>query len=144
MDIPSERRIEPRDYHLIRTKLVEAKAALQATGSKGWITLVDIDLVMDHLYETAFSWIVDGYLVAYELGIPWYSDHLLLNELIVCRLSGRSAFGAVPSFLERKAREAGCSLMTVGTALARHDEALASLYIKEGFNLEAYSLTKDI
>lgn len=87
---------------------------------------------------------MNGYLVAYEIGSPWYTDRLILSELIICRLRGNSAFGVVPSFLEHKAREAGCTLITAGTALARSDRALASLYMKHGFTLGALSLTKEL
>lgn len=100
---------------------------------------------MQFLYSHEHVYIIDdAYLIAYEIGSPFYSSELFLNEIIVFRLGASEDFGVVPAFFERKAREAGCKLIVAGTALARTDAALASLYHKHGFATETHSLIKEL
>lgn len=100
---------------------------------------------MDFLTTHEHVYIVDNaYLVAYDVGSPWYTDKPFLQELVVLRLVGGSSFNKVTSFLEERAREAGAVMIGVGTALARNDTAVASLYETEGYRAEAQVLTKDV
>jgi hypothetical protein len=97
---------------------------------------------MGMVYNRDTSHIVDGYLVVYDVVTPEYTTASFLEEVLVCRLSRGGRFGSVTSFLCRKAEEAGCVIVGAGTALAWDDNALASLYIREGFTIEATSLVK--
>lgn len=101
---------------------------------------------MKGLYGLEHCYIVDErYLIAYEIGAPWYQDDVyFLNELLVLALIGGGDFRSVTSFLEGRAREAGCVDAIAGTALAPSDAALASLYEKHGFMRGAISLSKEI
>lgn len=132
-------------YAMIRSSFKERIAKLQAKGRKMIYPLIDLDSTMLNLYEWNNVWIVDGYLIAYEVGQFWCNDDLpVLHEQLVFKLYGDAPFSVVPQFLEDKAREAGCKFLTVGTALATSDAALASLYARHGFTPSAVTLMKEI
>lgn len=90
------------------------------------------------------SYIVDGFLVVYDIYIPEHSRLRVLAEVMVCRLERGGRFSSVTSFLCRKAQEANCVMVGVGTSLSFSDEGLASLYEREGFQREALQLCKVI
>lgn len=122
-------------------------AKLQRSKRKAMYDLLDIDAAMASIYEFDDAYIVaDSYLVIYALVQPWFAAEgvSLLTELLVVRVAVSGAdFTVVPAFLEGAAREAGCKLAVVGTALAKADNALASLYIRSGFKAETITLTKE-
>lgn len=108
---------------------------------------LDVQAALDGLYSFDDVYIVDeAYLVAFFIGEPWYAPGVkVLSERLVLRLavSGSPSFSVVPAFLEARAREAGCRLALVGTALAASDTALASLYSRHGWKAETLTLTKE-
>lgn len=98
------------------------------------------------LYDLDTAFIVEeAYLVAYDVGTPWYAKEgaVMLHERIVVRLAVSGDFSVVPAFLADKAREAGAVLALAGTALAKADNALASLYHRAGFSTQALTLAKE-
>jgi len=110
--------------------------------------LMDVDTAVEAIYNFDHAYIVaDTYLVVYDISAPWFAkpQDTVLGELLVLRLaaSGDTGFSVVPAFLEARAREAGCRLAVVGTALAKADAALASLYQRHGFKAEAITLVKE-
>jgi len=137
-----ERRVEGSDYDIIRRALEASLQRAKAKSTKVWLHTVDMDCVMTMVYSRDTAYIVGGYLVVYDVLVPEYTTARFLEEVLVCRLSRGTSFDVVTSFLCRKAEEAGCVIVGVGTALAWNDDALASLYIKDGFSIEATSLVK--
>ena len=146
MGLPSERRLAKTDYFLILRVLTDMVERLQATGRKSMYQYMDADKATKHLYTLDHVFIVDeAYLVAYDFATPWYvrDTDIFLEELLVARLAVSGDFTVVPAFLERKAREAGAVLAVAGTALAKADNALASLYHRAGFSTQALTLVKE-
>lgn len=138
----SARRIDRRDYPLIESALREAVEA--AANRKAWAKGVSLPKALRSIYEFHHAYIVaDAYLVVFEIGTPWHSTTTFLHELLVLRLAPGD-FSRVPAFLEAQAREAGCDYVLAGTALAKSDRALASLYARHGFQPEGVSLTKEL
>lgn len=123
----------------IRTQLERAKMA----GKKDWLANLDVRFTVDQLrHENIPAVIVDGYLIAFQLGAPWYSPKAVyLNECLVLRLGDRAGnFRVVPETLLRLARGIPqCVGICVGTALTR-DDRLARVYQRFGFQPEAQSL----
>lgn len=106
---------------------------------------LDVDVAMSSIYEFEHAYIVaDSFLVIYSVEAPWYSNDLFLHERLVLRLMKSAPFGVVTQFLTSAAVEAGAVLAAAGTALAKSDAALASLYIKDGFSPEGLTLVKEI
>lgn len=139
------RKLSKEDYYLIRGILKSLIRKLQAADRKAIYSHLDLDAAMQSLYQFDHAYVVnESYLVVYELGIPWYSSSLMLSEQLVLQLSSNSDFAVVPSFLEQAGREAGASLVETGTALAKSDAALASLYKRAGFTQAALALTKEL
>lgn len=143
---PSERRLAKSDYFLVLRVLTDMVKRLQRTKGKAMYQYMDAKVATSALYDMDNVFIVDeAYLVAYDLGTPWYvpDGTIMLDEKLVLRLAASGDFAVVPSFLERKAREAGAVLAIAGTALAKADNALASLYHRAGYRTEALTLVKE-
>lgn len=106
---------------------------------------MDPKVALDAIYEFEHAYIVDGFLVVYDLDTPWWAKAgtVFLEELLVLRVAVSGDFARVPEFLEAQAREHGASLAVVGTALAKSDEALSSLYRRAGFRTQALTLVKE-
>lgn len=140
----SERKLTEADLPRIHAVLHKLAMKLKRAGAKAAHGYIDPDTMIESLRHRKHAYIVDGYLVVYELGTPWYAtdDVLFIAEQLVLRIAVSGDFAAIPAFLERKGREAGCQMAIAGTALARSDKALASLYNSSGFTTEGYSLTK--
>lgn len=76
----------------------------------------------------------EQYLVVFNVGRPWYSDRLVLEELMVLRLRpGTAPFSKVTDFLERMAGSVGAELIMVGGALSDRPNALRRAYRQQGF-----------
>lgn len=140
----SARRITYRDYDTIRAALTSMVANMQQRGTKLIHSILDVDEAMEALYTFDSFIVEDSFLVVYDVGNPWYSTDLILNELLVLRLNDKADFSVVPAFLEQQALEAGCRIIAAGTALARHDRSLEYLYSSHGFKTEAFTLTKEL
>ncbi|WCA46227.1 hypothetical protein [Caulobacter phage DCM] len=144
-----ERRLHRDDYFLIRDRVHAYFNRRKNRLTKVWINYVDLDVVMEFLFrEDTNAWIVGGaYLVVFDISTPWYANpdkHKFLSEIIVLALLPGGSLSVVPEFLERKAREAGAVVAGAGTALAPNNRALARVYSRAGFNIEAYILIKEI
>jgi hypothetical protein len=119
---------------------------LRPTERKAIYRYMDPKVATDALYDMEHVFIVEeSYLVAYELETPWYCPEgtMMLAERLVHRLAVSGDFTVIPEFLSRKAAEAGAVLAVAGTALAKSDSALASLYHRAGFRTEALTLVKE-
>lgn len=147
MVIPSARRLLRSDYDLVRYTLEVMITKLQRDMRKPMYRYLDLDAAMAGIYDFDDAYIVaDSYLVIYVIIQPWWAEqgvHMLAEQLVLSLSVGRADFAVVPEFLEAQAREAGCMLAGVGTALARSDTALASLYLRHGFQPCATTLAKD-
>lgn len=136
-----ERKATQKDYYLIKTVMDKYATRLKKSGAKSWYNYIDVDTVMKRIYDHEIYILDEEYLVVYEITSPWYNDEVLfLQEIIVLRL-GQGDFSKVPAFLKRKGKEAGAVLVGVGTALARNDAALASMYQRFGFTSGDITLT---
>ncbi len=147
MVIPSARKLLQADYTRIETALSSRIDKAKREQRKPTHAYLDIAAFMAGIYNFTNAYIVaDSYLVCYEVIQPWWTKDgdWLLAEQLVLRLSVSGAdFRVVPEFLTAQAREAGCVLAAVGTALALSDKPLASLYSRHGFQPSAASLAKD-
>jgi hypothetical protein len=146
MGTPSERKLHRDDYQLILRMLTDMVKRLQATERKAMYRYMDPVAATAALYDMDNVYIVgEAYLVAYSLGTPWYcpDNVVMLTERLVLRLAAGGGFEIIPEFLSRKAAEAGAVLAIAGTALAKSDEALASLYHRAGFSTQALTLVKE-
>jgi hypothetical protein len=142
----SERKLEQADYYLITAVLNDLVAKLRRVGTKAIFKHLNVQRAVRHIYQFDNAYIVDNaYLVIYDIDTPWYTDEdcLVLSELLVLRLAVSGDFSVVPAFLERKGREAGCQLVVAGTALAKTDKVLASLYHNHGWSTETHTITKE-
>ncbi|WCD56064.1 hypothetical protein [Caulobacter phage BL198] len=144
-----ERRLHRDDYFLVRNKVQAYFDRRKNRLTKVWLKYVDLDVVMDFLFrDTTEAWIVGGaYLVVYDVGTPWYANpdkHKFLSEIIVLALVPGGSLSVVPEFLANQAREAGAVVAGAGTALAPNNRALARVYSRAGFNIEAFILIKEI
>jgi hypothetical protein len=141
-----ERKVLPSDYTLIRNACEKVLKKVKRRKAKLWFQYVDIEATVDFILKNANSYILDeSYLVVYAIGTPWYAkpDVKMLEEMFVLKLENAHTFPSIPAFLERKGAEAGVSLVGVGTALTRYDDALASMYEASGFQREAIMLVKE-
>jgi hypothetical protein len=119
---------------------------LLRSNAKAWYKLIDLEQCVRVFFGHPEAWIVDdAYLVIFDISTPWYAkDVTTLEEVIVLRLVRGGDFSQVPAFLERKAVETGATLVVTGTALAKTDAALVSMYNKLGYRTETVVLVKDI
>jgi hypothetical protein len=144
----SARKITRADYFLIRTAMeTRLRRMWKWRPAKAFLKFINVDTVMSGLYaDDVNAYIVEEtYLVVYDIVSPWYNSEItLLEEMLVVRLVPGSDFSCVPAFLERVATEAGATLVCAGTALARIDAALASVYHKHGFQTETHLLIKEL
>lgn len=118
---------------------------ISTRSNKDWYQHVDVGRVLTSILngdnEAA---LVDGFLVVYNVGTTWYSDQRMLEEIMVLRVYPGGDFYNVPKYLEAKAKEHGCAMVAVGTALARSDPALVKMYEKAGYHVAAVQLTKTL
>jgi hypothetical protein len=144
--LSSERKLTRSDQLLIHRILIDMVDKLQRSGRKTMFQYLDVTSAMQWLFGCDHAYIVnDAYLVVYDIGEPEYMTPgtKVLAERLVLKLAVSGDFRVVPAFLQRKAREAGCKLVIAGTALAKSDAALASLYQRSGFNTECITITKE-
>lgn len=103
--------------------------------------IVDWEAAYETMAKSGHLWIVDGYLVYFDIAAPWYSRTPILFELLIVRAERGGTLAGVAQFLREQARAAGAALVAVGTSFAVSDRALERLYKAEGFNPEAVTLT---
>lgn len=90
-----------------------------------------------------YVWFVDGYLVYFAVGTPWYSTTPILSELLVVRVGEGGTLAGVANFLRSQARAAGARLVAVGTSWSKNDRALSRMYQAEGFTPQATLLISE-
>lgn len=134
------------EYHwaLVRDSFQKKADQLKAIARKHVHCDIDYRVALRNVFEAENAYIVSGYLVVYNITEMWWSDTPILAEQLVFALEPNGDFGAVIRFFEAKAREAGARYICVGTALAKSDAALASLYVKHGFQQMAINLAKEV
>lgn len=123
-----------------------------AKSSKQWVKQVDPDTVIAYLWDTVQGLtdhnidLVDGYLVVWYVGIPWWSNNKILQEDLVLKVDDKThaGFGSVVQFLTNTAKDLGCQGIGVGTAFSDREPALVRVYQKHGFKLESSQLFKEI
>jgi hypothetical protein len=103
----------------------------------------DITKLSDTRYATEMvvkhgvpSLILDeAYLVVYQVGSPWYSDRVFLQENLVLRIGKGSAFAYVCDLLDDLAEQHNANDILVGGALSKYPRALTRLYKSRGYEL---------
>ena len=138
----SARRVEPSDEQHIQSVIMKALERAKKRCSKIWLHTIDIDCVMEMIRSRDTSYVVEGYLVVYDVVVPFYSRLPVLAEVMVLRIGRGGTISDVAAFLQAKAQEAGCPTQHAGTAFSFNDDTLANLYIKEGFSQGGVSLCK--
>lgn len=85
----------------------------------------------------------EAFVLVYNVGSPWYSDRVFLQECMVLRIGQGSSFSAVCDLLDDLADEHNANDILVGSALAKHPEALSRMYQRHGYKeLHSPSLIK--
>jgi len=141
----SHREVTPLDLPIIRSTLSTMVDRLRKNNTKHIYKIMNVDIGMNNLCLMDHVYIVNEcYLVIYDIFTPWYSETPILAEQLVLQLASGGRFSDVVSFLEEAAREAGASSVVVGTALAKSDKSLATMYQREGFQQEAIELSKEL
>lgn len=131
-------------YKLVLDRFLGKADKLKALARKHIHQDIDPLVALRNVFEAEHAYIVSGYLVVYNITEMWWSDSPILAEQLVFALEPSASFDAVVEFFEAKAREVGAKYLCVGTALAKSDNALASLYEKRGFSRMAINLAKEI
>jgi hypothetical protein len=137
-------RLGNKHFVLVRDKFLERSEQLKEAARKFIHADIDPMIALRNVYEADNAYIVDGYLVVYDISTMWWSDTPILAEQLIFALNSDGRFSSVIEFLEAKAREAGAKYLCVGTALAKSDAALASVYERNGFSRMAINLCKEI
>lgn len=140
------RKLAQGDYLLLKTVLEKHHKKLVRSKRKLWFKYINVDKCLRFFYQCEHAYIVDDtYLVIYDIINPFYADEGItyIQEVIVLRLVAGADFSAVTTFLERSRVEAGAVAIGAGTALARNDRALASLYQQEGYEVCTLLLMKE-
>jgi hypothetical protein len=89
--------------------------------------------------------LVSGYLLAYQIGAPWYSDGDVFYEQLLLKVDPAAhSIRPVLRAMENIARGAGCVGIAVGTALNSSDERLARVYHRAGYSTQAHALYKEL
>lgn len=133
-----------KHFALVRDKFVAKADQLQAIARKSIHKDINPLVALRNVFEAEHAYIVDGYLVVYDITSMWWSDTPILAEQLVFALNSEGSMASVVEFFEAKAREAGAKYLCVGTALAKSDAALASLYERNGFSRIAINLAKEL
>lgn len=137
-------KVASHHFKLLHDRFVGASGKLKRLARKQVHADIDPLVALRNVFDHPNAYIVDGYLVLYDLTEMWWSDSPIIAEQLVFALEPNGSLDAVIEFLEAKGREAGAKFICVGTALAKSDPALASLYEKRGFSRMAINLAKEI
>lgn len=137
-------KLNQRHWNYIRTVFQDKAAELKRLARKHTHSVIDPDVALRNVFDAEHAYIVDGYLVVYEISTLWWSDDPIISEQLVFALEPNGDFSSVIRFFEAKAREVGARWIQAGTALAKSDRALASIYQRYGFEQHAIGLSKEI
>lgn len=131
------------DLDLVMRTVRRLVAEASDNPSKPIHGLLDAEKAWRHLWNTAELWLVEGYLVAYQIGAPWYSHRKVLSDLLLVRVETGGTLAGVTRFLREQARAAGADLIALGTMLAPRDAVMSRLYQAQGFTPAATLLTME-
>ncbi len=119
-----------------------------------WMQYADLGACMSYIaqaWEEGRANVIAGYLVMYELGIPWYHDEKYLFEMLVMKMPSNFVHGPVIykhndiavaiEWFEREAKAQGCVAIAVGDST---QGAMISVYQKLGYHLAATQLMKEL
>lgn len=137
-------RLDSTHYILVRDRFIAKADELKAKLHKNIHIDIDPMIALRNVFEAEHAYIVNGYLVVYDITTMWWSDTPILAEQLVFALEPDSSFLSVIEFFEAKAIEVGAKYIAVGTALSKSDRALAAVYAKHGFKQMAINLAKEV
>lgn len=137
-------KLATRHFALVRDRFIAKSEELTRLLRKRVHADIDPLVALRNVFDAEHAYIVDGYLVVYDITEMWWSDATVISEQLIFALEPESSISAVLEFLEAKGREAGAQRVCVGTALAKSDKALAHVYEKLGFEQIAIHLGKEI
>lgn len=122
-----------RDFGRIYCQLTKA---MEANPEATVVRLAESpsDIVRGIVTGAVSSLIVDdAFLLVYASGNPWYSNEVVLEELMVLRIGKGSSFASVCDLLDDLAEDVHASVIVVGGALARKPRALTRMYQSRGY-----------
>jgi hypothetical protein len=136
------------------TEAVQLAYTLQGIVEKspGWQGRFNPETAIEKWKAGYFQAIVvdEEYLVLYAVESPWYNDQIIeVWELFVCRVGkgvggkGKALQGIDKALIDI-AKKHGASRIAVGTSLPKNNKALARLYQRLGYEINAISLTKEL
>ena len=136
---------KPADSDLLWDAITEKGASVLSLNGKVAHTLLYTATTYEFLVELETVFVVGPYLVAYAVHTPWYSDEEVLCDLIVMRLNDDpGSLSDVTNFLEDEARRLDVRWVAVGTLLAPQDQSLVRAYQRQGYEVAATQLVKEI
>lgn len=124
----------------------------QITGRLSWLKAKG-GYLPDHAdVETAVAGIVEynrrncaviheGFLILFDVGKEWFSDHIYLFEKFVLKLEPTAQAVMVPAILESMAIHFGCDAVIAGDSLAGK---MTPFYERAGWSHLGTTLTKEI
>ncbi len=143
------REVNESDIDNITTAIDYYKEKVLPNHPKEWIKDVDYEYVLFLIKQKAVSAVIiqETYLLLFDIYAPWYSlDELIFAERMLLRINNSNyvPFKCVVEVMEILAKEAGANVLVAGTALARKDEVLGKLYMKEGYTTHSIAFEKRI
>lgn len=87
--------------------------------------------IVEHQVQSVI--VDEAYLIVYDVCEPWYSEEVILVELMILRIGEGSSFDAVVDMMDDLAEEYNTTCTHVGSAFARSPRALSRLYSRRGF-----------
>lgn len=95
-------------------------------------TPTSADIVCDRINDgTLTACYIKGYLLIYDVGMPWSTDQLWLSELLVLKAMPEGTFDDYVSGLRQLAAQHGCAGIETGNSVLR--PGLRRLYERAGF-----------
>lgn len=101
-----------------------------------WYRAVDTALVAERIRNGSVRHLLidETYVLVYDVGSPWYSREVMIEEMLVVRLAtGTGTIDGVVSVLVALAAVHGAQGIAAGNSLARYPRALERLYTRRGF-----------
>jgi hypothetical protein len=135
------------DFSVAEWAAIEHAMAVFQFSDKSWHRIVSRSKVFKEIRSgTEFEvLLISGYLLAYQIGTPWYSDGDVFYEHLLLKVDPAAhSIRPVLRAMENIARGTGCVGIAVGTALNSSDERLARVYHRAGYSTQAHALYKEL
>ena len=118
---------------------------------KGWTNIVNTDKVIcamcgffdnDGIHSVVIK---DSYVMVYMTETPWFTHDKILNIFLVYKVADNGGtFQDVIDTAEDIAKRENCTGICMGTALAKHDEALERMFLRNDYVRAGIELYKEL